>query len=298
MLAWLVARAPLADLVLAGRRGPGLALLGFAAAQLLISFLTDLWATWIGLRSIGIARPLRELWFVRAATHLVGLVNFTLGQGALGVYLARSGCSVLEASLATFHLVAVSFATLCLLGGVGSGLGPAAAWPSWLLATPALALALALLTLAVGPKAIRRRVPAAWRERLSPLPLLAAIGARALNFAVFIGLYWLALRLWGFDLPILQGIPIVLALMLVAALPVTPYGVGTVQLGQVLLLSPYASGGGPAEREAFVLAFGLIHQVASVATQAAIGLAGAATWRRRLPAAMGSRGEAAGGRRE
>ena len=71
------------------------------AVQILASFLADLWATWVGLRSIRVTRPLRELGYVRASSHLVGLLNFTLGQGTIGIYLAHTGSSVLEASLAT-----------------------------------------------------------------------------------------------------------------------------------------------------------------------------------------------------
>jgi len=295
VIAWLVERVDVSEVAVAAGTGPSIELLGFTALQLLVSFLADLWATWVGLRSVRVFRALRDLAFVRASSHLVGLVNFTLGQGAVGFYLSRSGSTFAEASLATFHIVAVSFATLGLLGAVAVGFGSLTGWPAWPLATPALLLTVIALLFAFGPLRFRRHLPDSWSSRLSLCGLGMALGSRALNFSGFIALYWVALRIWGFELSLAQAFPIVLALMLIAALPLTPYGTGTVQLGQVLLLAPYAPGASPAEREAFVLAFGLLHQAGSVATQLLIGLTGVIGWRQRLRAASPADAHGGGG---
>lgn len=282
LIAWLLTRVQLSSVVAAARAGPAMSLFFVTAVQILASFLADLWATWVGLRSIRVTRPLRELGYVRASSHLVGLLNFTLGQGTIGIYLAHTGSSVLEASLATFHVIAISVATLGLLGAIVVSLGFLAGWPVWLLATPLTLILLISCLITFGPRRLRDRLSITWRLRASPLEFGAAVGARSLNFVAFIALYWLALRTWGFELSLWQAFPIVLALMLVAALPLTPYGIGTVQFGQVLLLTPYASGAVASEREAFVLAFGLLHQVTSIAVQASIGLIGMIGWRRQF----------------
>jgi uncharacterized membrane protein YbhN (UPF0104 family) len=60
--------------------------------------------------------------------------------------------------------------------------------------------------------------------------------------------------------------------LLVAAVPITPSGLGTTQVLQVLFFSPWSPEVGQAAREASVLAFSLVHQVFSLLGMALVGL--------------------------
>jgi uncharacterized membrane protein YbhN (UPF0104 family) len=69
--------------------------------------------------------------------------------------------------------------------------------------------------------------------------------------------------------------------LLISALPITPSGLGTTQVLQVLFFSAWADGATPEARAADVLAFSLVHWVFSLLWQGGIGLACLAMLRRK-----------------
>jgi uncharacterized membrane protein YbhN (UPF0104 family) len=109
---------------------------------------------------------------------------------------------------------------------------------------------------------------------------LRALAARLVHFLLFALLYWGAVRIWGIAVPPREALALVAVLMFVAALPITPHGLGTVQAAQLLLFSRYLPHPEPAAREASVLAFSLVHYAASMATQALLGFVCYLGWRR------------------
>ena len=72
-------------------------------------------------------------------------------------------------------------------------------------------------------------------------------------------------------MPLAQGLALLPLVLFVAALPITPAGLGTVQAAQIVLLSSFAPGATAAAREAAVLAFGLAFAALGLAFQAATG---------------------------
>ena len=68
--------------------------------------------------------------------------------------------------------------------------------------------------------------------------------------------------------------------LLIAALPVTPNGLGTTQVLQVLFFGAWAQGATPEARAADVLAFSLVHWAFSLVWQLGIGLTGLGFLRR------------------
>jgi hypothetical protein len=68
--------------------------------------------------------------------------------------------------------------------------------------------------------------------------------------------------------------------MFLAALPITPYGLGTVQTAQVFLLSAYADAPTSRDRAATILAFSLVQYAASILTQAGLGALCWSRWTR------------------
>jgi uncharacterized membrane protein YbhN (UPF0104 family) len=85
-------------------------------------------------------------------------------------------------------------------------------------------------------------------------------------------LQWGAFLVWGIALPFWRTLALMTVVLLVAALPITPSGLGTSQVLQVLFFSPWAAGADPAARSADVLALSLVHYAFGVGWQGLLGL--------------------------
>jgi hypothetical protein len=101
---------------------------------------------------------------------------------------------------------------------------------------------------------------------------LRATAARLPQMLVMIVGFWLGLKLWGVELPLGHGLVVIAVVVLVTVLPVAPSGIGTMELAVVGLAAAYAPAATLAAQRASVLAFTLVYHLASVLTQAAIGL--------------------------
>jgi uncharacterized membrane protein YbhN (UPF0104 family) len=93
-------------------------------------------------------------------------------------------------------------------------------------------------------------------------------------------LHWGAFRIWGVAIPFLQGTALTAVVLLISALPVTPNGLGTTQVLQVLFFSAWAQGATAEARAGDILAFSLVHWDFSLIWQLGIGLAGLGFLRR------------------
>jgi uncharacterized membrane protein YbhN (UPF0104 family) len=101
---------------------------------------------------------------------------------------------------------------------------------------------------------------------------LRAAAARLPHMLLLAVLHWGAFRMWGIPVPFVRGVTLMPVVLLVAAVPITPSGLGTTQALQVLFFSPWSPEVGQAAREASVLAFSLVHQVFSLLGMALVGL--------------------------
>jgi hypothetical protein len=79
------------------------------------------------------------------------------------------------------------------------------------------------------------------------------------------------MKTFGIQVPFWKALTYIPLLLLVASIPVTPYGLGTVQLVAVHLFAPYAPGGAVAQ-EATVLGYSLAVTALSLLLQALLGL--------------------------
>lgn len=299
-LPWLVAAAILAVMIReirleplreAFQHGAYLALSLFVVFELVITLPVDAYATRAALDAVGIPRPFSEVMYARGASYLLGLLSYIAGQGGMGFYLARTGVPVARSAGAVLFLMMANGIVLVLLGAVGLAVemarGGLAGVPTGLLAlTIAAALAGTVvygIVIALRPK---------WLARYSLLaPLfdagvrgnVRAVLARFPHMLLLVVLHWLAFRIWGIAVPAVPGLALNPIVLLLSALPVTPGGLGTTQALQVLFFSPWAPGATGDDRAASVLAFSLVHHVANLVVQAALGLACLAPFRRRVP---------------
>jgi uncharacterized membrane protein YbhN (UPF0104 family) len=288
-LPWLVALAILVFLVRevrldalreAFRHGAWVALSLYIVLETLVALPADAFGTREALAAAGISRPWSEVLLARGASYLLGLLSYVAGQGGMGFYLARGGVPAARSAGAVLLLMIANGIVLVLLGAAGLAveLGDLEGVRTDLLVlTIAAALAgilVYLIVIAVRPR---------WLERYSLLaPLfeagigghLRAILARFPHMLLLAALHWGAFRIWGIPVPFTRGLALNPIILLVAALPVTPGGLGTTQALQVLFFSPYGSA--PA-----VLAFSLVHHVIGLIVQAAVGLGCLTLLRRR-----------------
>jgi hypothetical protein len=324
ILAALAARLPHAQLLHALATGPATAVALCSAAVAAAVLLADAWATLRAFAVTGVRCPWRGLLLARGATYLLGLINFAVGQGGMGLYLHRAGVGPLRALGMLLFLMGTQIAALAAVAAVGvaaqtvisgaggaagaagaaagaagaggaSGAGAALAGSLPLLAAFAIALALYFGLLSWRPDWLARRPVLAPVFAAGSAGFLSATAARLPHALVLVLGWWLGLRIWGIPLPPAQGLVVLSVAVLVAVLPVAPSGIGTLELALVQLVSPYAPGATAAAQRADVLAFALVYHLFGLAAQALIGLLCLAAMTRRARAGAGGGGGGAGG---
>lgn len=274
LLVWAFRRTSLVDLAAALRSGPWLALAAFAALEVVVVLAVDVWATRIGLARTGLAVEYRDLLLVRGATYLLGLVNYVIGQGGIGLYLSRKGFGRARSAGAVLFLLATNGLALAASLAVGLWLDDSPATtvyrPVAVVIGAGFLVYLALL-LVRWPPSLRWPI-------LEPLlgagvrGHVAALSARLVHVAALLLGNWIALRVWGIAAPVVTSVSRLPVVVVGSALPITPNGVGAVQALLVSLFETWAPGADQAARAASTLAFGLAHQALGLLLQGAIGL--------------------------
>jgi len=275
ILAAIATRAPLADFRGAIGRGPHLELALVNVAINVAVLGSDSLATWLALIALGLRRPFRHVLVVRGATYLLFVVNYAVGQGGFGYYLYRSGVAALRATGITLFLIGTNFATLIVVTAVAwaiRGGGAAGTAMAWTLVGSCAAFAIYLGIIARRPGFLARL------DVLAPLfdaglrgHGLAMVGRLPHMVVIVLG-HWVAMRVWGFDVPFAVGATVMPAVVIVSVLPLSPAGLGTTQAAFVLFFRDYAPGATDDQRAAAILAFAVVHFVYGVLASTAVGL--------------------------
>lgn len=283
LFAWLLHRVPLVEVREALRHGPYLLLLAYVLLEYVVTLPADAFATRVGLAAVGVRRTFAELMLARAATYLLGLLSYFASLGGIGFWVAKGGTRAARATGSVLLLMVTNGIAIVLVAAAGLLADLPADRREILILLIGGALLGMVLYLAVI--AARPRWLAGWGV-LAPLfeagvaGHVRAIAARLPHMTVLALLHWGAFRLWGVAVPFLQGTALMAVVLLISALPITPNGLGTTQILQVLFFSAWAQGATAEARGADVLAFSLVHWVFSLVWQLAIGLAGLALLRR------------------
>jgi hypothetical protein len=276
ILAYLFARVPRAALWDALATGPWLWLGVYTVFVVLFALLADAYATCVSLRVMGLRPQFSLIVLVRGATYLLGVLNYSLGQGALGFYLQRSGLATARAAGIVLFLLIVNSGMLLIMSGLGllAGALPGGGFPG----LSALALGLAagmlayLIVVSLRPRFLQgSRLLAPLLEAGLGGHLRAAAG-RMPHVLILVLTFWGGLHLWGIPIPLPQGLVVIPVVLFLCVLPITPAGLGTFQAGMVILLSPYVPLADPEARAAVVLAFSLVYHCLGLTIQAILGL--------------------------
>jgi uncharacterized membrane protein YbhN (UPF0104 family) len=77
--------------------------------------------------------------------------------------------------------------------------------------------------------------------------------------------------LWGIVVPFAEGFGLIALTLLVAAMPISPNGLGTTQAVQVLFFSQFVKATVRDERAAILLAFSLFYYACGILAQSIVG---------------------------
>src|SRR5262249_49016899 len=101
------------------RHGAYLPLALYVALGTLAILPLDVFATREALSVVGVRRAFRELFLLRGATYLLGLLSYVAGQGGVGVYVARSGLRASRAAGAMLFLMISNGIVLVAIASLG-----------------------------------------------------------------------------------------------------------------------------------------------------------------------------------
>jgi hypothetical protein len=259
ILAIVVSQVPFGALRGAIGQGPHLALAAVVLAVVGVTLGTDAVATWVGLIGLRMPRPLAHVAAVRGATFILFLINFALGHGGFGYYLHRTGASAAHAAGATLFLVGTNLAALLIVTSIAWTVHGGDGSLGWILAAGCAALLTYLVVIALSPAWLARRAVFAPLVRAGVRGHAIAIAARLPHVLVMSLGIWIAIRVWGIDVPFSAGVTLMPIVVVINALPIAPAGLGTTQAALVFFFSGYAAGSDPGERSAALVAFSIVH---------------------------------------
>lgn len=229
LLAWLLHGLDLQAFAARIRAVNYLGFLGSCALFVVMLLSADSVATSFVYRRTVCAISFRELFVIRGASYFPSLLNHHVGQAWLTWYLSRAYRAPLwRVAGATLLVYATTFASLFLFGGVSLLFNRTEAhWLAPLLAAATVA--------GLGYLAVIRARPAflAKRQVLGPLfdagirGHFEALALRIPHVLVLFGGTWIPFFFFGVKIPPSAAFAYVPVLMVVAALPITPQGVGT-----------------------------------------------------------------------
>ncbi len=276
ILAFLLSRIPRRALLTALEAGPWFWLGVYTFLQAFLILLLDTYATSLSLSITGFRQQFSLIFLARGATYILGILNYALGQGALGVYLQRSGITAIRAAGNMLFLMVVNLGVLLVIASFGFWAGGSAKTAYFDLSPLFYGLWVGMLlylaSIRLQPRFLKKY------QLLAPLwqagikGHLRAAAGRFPHMLFLVLAYWGALRLWDIPVPLAQGMAIIAVVLFINAVPITPLGLGTTQVALVLLFSPFVPLPDADIRAASVLAFGLIYYFFGIVAQALLGL--------------------------
>jgi hypothetical protein len=288
ILAALLLRVPFAALRGGLAQGPWVLLTLYALPFLAFTLIADAYATGVCLRIAGEPRPFVDLTLVRGATYLLGLLNYALGQGGIGVYLHRTGVKAARGTGIVLFLLLVNLGALGGTAAVATlGIGGSGGEARWIAGLHGLAWG--ILAAGAGYLVLVALKPAFLAERPALAPVFAAgpgghllaLAGRLPHLLFLILGHWGGMRIWGLRVPVVEAIARMPIVLLASVVPLSPSGLGTVQAAQVLLFSPYSPAASQTGREAAVLSFSLAFSLLGLGSQALLGALCLAAFKRR-----------------
>jgi hypothetical protein len=268
-LAWVFHAVRWADLAEAFHHVPVGRYIAASALLLFANCAADTMAMYFTFGWFGVKLPYRELFVVRAATYLLAVVQYYVGQAAIIGYLnARRRVPGWRATGFILFISGINMGVLVLLAAAGLATGDTPVhWLRW-------------VPIGVGAGALAYAGVLVWKPRfllrfqlLAPLfemgvrGHLKATAVRLPHVLVLIVWHFLALRWFGVQVPPMVALVYLPAVFFAAALPVSVQGLGLSQAAAIYFFAAYSPSGNAA-----VLAYSLAMTGVSLVVQVTMGL--------------------------
>jgi uncharacterized membrane protein YbhN (UPF0104 family) len=220
--------------------------------------------------------PFRDMRIIRGSSYLLMIINYNLGLGAMAWYLKkRNNISLIRASSVMFFYYFVESVgiTLFALGGcllILSDNPPLYSKIVWIAGCMGGSyIALFFMVRLIPRKGIFGRI------RSNPLfealheatfsGFLQLAGLRVIYFAAFIVFFYFGLQCFDVHVPFSSLIGLVPVIFFIGNIPVTPFGIGTIQAAMLFFFKPF----GAAEH---ILSFSVVYSATLLFLRAPIGL--------------------------
>jgi hypothetical protein len=244
LVVYVVSRIDLREFVDALEPSALALLFGFALVWNVALLTADAFATSRVYRQTVGQVGFRDLWLIRGASYLPSLLNHHIGQGWVTYFLSKIyGASLWRVAGATLVVYLTTLACLLTFAATGMMLRyEELKWMGPVLLPLFVCGLLFLVVVRLKPAFLRRR------RFLEPMFEVGVVGHlrhtlyRAPHmFVLFLG-SWVPLHLFEVPVPFLDALGLVPPVLLVAALPITPQGVGVRDTLSVHLFAAYAAG--------------------------------------------------------
>ncbi len=218
---------------------------GFIVVFQLALLSADSLATSHVYRSVVCPVRFRDVMLIRGASYLPSMLNHHVGQAWLTYFVSKAYRAPLwRVAGATLLVYATTFGGVFLLGVAALPLSRGhVPWLATVLGALAVGGVFYMVLVYLKPAFLRRRQATAPLMELGVRGHLRELAYRMPHVAVLFVGNWVPFLFFGVALPLSQALVYVPALMLVAALPITPQGVGTRDVLALELLSHFTPAG-------------------------------------------------------
>jgi hypothetical protein len=250
----------------------GVSLPGFLLASvvlIIVNCAVDTLAMYYTFGWFGCRLPYRELYVIRAATYLLAVVQYYVGQAAvIGFLRQRKGVPLWQGAGWILFISGINMGVLVLLSTTGLIKAEVSLlWLRWVpIGVGAGALVYAIV-LWQRPARLARLAMLAPMFEMGVLGHVKATVVRLPHILVLVLWHFIALRWFGVAVPPLVALAYLPAVFFFAALPVSVQGLGLSQWAAVTFFAGYATRGASA-----VLAYSLATTGASILVQVAMGV--------------------------
>jgi hypothetical protein len=239
-LVWVLRQVDRHELISAVRHAPLGLFLAVSTVMLVVNLLCDTFAMHRVFSWFGCQVPYKDLVVVRAASYLLAVVNYHVGQAAIVGFLYRAcGVPLLRASGWILFIIGINVGTIFLLSAAGAS---HATLPV-IRAIPILVLggiSLYALILWGRPSILTRRSLFAPLFQMGIRGHIKGVLVRLPHVAVLLAWWYLSMELFGVHLPRMVALLYLPAYIATASLPINVNGLGVAQIVAVTFFAPYA----------------------------------------------------------
>ena len=276
LMGYMFHKIPLSDLTAALAKANVFYLLATVFFVDFGCWITDSWATSRVATWYLVPVRFSEMLPVRAATYLMAILNYNLGQAGLIYYFHKvKGAPVLAATAMIMMMMGsvVLLLALMSLGGLLLVDDERTRQFGMIVASLTLGAGLYFVVLRIRPNFLAKR------GLFKPLFDAGVIGhlkatlVRVPHMGVIIASHVFGMRCFDIDIPLGAGMIYIPMVLLVASLPLTPFGLGTMQATAVHFFSPFAQAPTLVARQALVFGYSLALSAMALMLQGLMGLA-------------------------